>query len=277
MRPVPASEPGQSVHGLPHTGGLLIVNADDWGRDTVTTSRTLECVLAGAVSSVSAMVFMEDSERAAALARQHGVDAGLHLNLTMPFSGPQCSSRLCEHQQKIARCLRCHRLASVMYYPGLAASFEYVVAAQLEEFDRLYGAPVNRVDGHHHMHLCANVYFQKLLPAGIIVRRNFTFGPGEKGCMNRLYRRWQDRGLARRHRLADFFFSLVPLEPRSRLEAIIDLATGFDVEVETHPVRPDEFRFLMDGGLLRGNGKVAVARCYLLHSGDCAANMRAIA
>jgi len=48
--------------------GLLIINADDWGRDPENTGKILDCVLLGAVSSVSAMVFMEDSERAAAIA-----------------------------------------------------------------------------------------------------------------------------------------------------------------------------------------------------------------
>src|SRR5579863_9771612 len=57
---------------------VLIVNADDWGWDRETTDRTLNCFLEGSLSSVSAMVFMQDSERAARLARQHGIDAGLH-------------------------------------------------------------------------------------------------------------------------------------------------------------------------------------------------------
>ena len=199
------AEPSESDAMRP-SGATVIVNADDWGRDTVTTDRSLDCVLREVVSSVSAMVFMEDSERAALLAQQHGVDAGLHLNLTTPFSAPQCASRLMEHQQKVSRFLRSHRLAPVVYHPALAASFEYVVAAQLEEFERLYSVPTNRVDGHHHMHLCANVFFQKLLPADTIVRRNFSFGTGEKGRVNRFYRRWQDRRLALRHRMTDFFF-----------------------------------------------------------------------
>ncbi|MGH9342549.1 MAG: hypothetical protein ACRD19_02125, partial [Terriglobia bacterium] len=50
----------------------VIVNADDWGCDAFTTGRSLDCVLQGTVSSVSAMMFMEDSERAADLARSHG-------------------------------------------------------------------------------------------------------------------------------------------------------------------------------------------------------------
>src|SRR4029077_20103780 len=62
--------------------GVLIINADDWGRSQETTDRIAECVAHGAVSSVSAMVFMEDSERSAVIARERGIDAGLHLNFT---------------------------------------------------------------------------------------------------------------------------------------------------------------------------------------------------
>ena len=66
---------GSAIDGgeAPHAG-RLIVNADDWGRDPRTTGRILDCALRGAVSSVSAMVFMEDSERAATLARERGID-----------------------------------------------------------------------------------------------------------------------------------------------------------------------------------------------------------
>ena len=252
---------------MPQPGATIIVNADDWGRDANTTDRCLECVRGGVVSSVSAMVFMEDSERGAALAHEHGIDAGLHLNLTSAFTAPQSFSRLAREQGKLARFLRSSRLAPAIYHPGLAASFDYVVKAQLEEFERLYGAPAGRVDGHHHMHLCANVFFRKLLSAGTITRRNFSFEPGEKSFMNRLYRRWQDRGLARRHRLTDFFFYWKPVEPRSRLEKILNLATRFNVELETHPAAPEEYAFLLGGEFLRCAGQVGVARGYVLRSG----------
>jgi hypothetical protein len=241
----------------------IIVNADDWGSDIVTTARTLDCVLRGVVSSVSAMVFMEDSERAADLAQQHGIDAGLHLNLTTPLHAPKASSRLTEHQRKVSHFLTANRFAFMLYHPGLANSFEYVVKAQLEEFTRLYGAPAERVDGHHHMHLSTNVVLQKLLPENIIVRRNFTFGPGEKGYFNRLYRRRLDQRLARRHRMTDYFFDLRPLET-SRLARIMALSARCSVEVETHPIRQDEYRFLVDGEFMRCVGEGAVARGYLL-------------
>jgi hypothetical protein len=255
----------------------VIVNADDWGRDVATTDRSLDCALRGVISSVSAMVWMEDSERAAELALKHNIDAGLHLNFTLPFSSPQCPSRLIEHQGKLSRFLRSHRFAPALYHPGVAASFEYVVKAQQDEYERLYGAPAHRLDGHHHMHLCTNVILQKLLPAGTIVRRNLTFGRGEKGCFNRFYRRRQDQKLAMHHQLTDFFFDIRPLEPRSRLKEILELGLRCDVEVETHPIRNDEYKFLIDGELTRCAVGVTIARGYTLHSSNQSAAVRSIA
>lgn len=242
----------------------VILNADDWGRDAETTTRTLSCWQHEALSSVSAMVFMEDSSRAADLARQFGVDTGLHLNFTLRFTAQQSPAGLMEHQERIAHFLRAHRLAPILYNPLLTASFQYVVAAQLEEFERLYGHRPNRIDGHHHMHLCANVVSGNLLPSGIIVRRNLSFRAGEKGFANRTYRQWQDRKLSRRYRLTDFFFDLKPLDLVGRLEAIFALAHQSSVEIETHPVHDDEFEFLMGAEFKHRLGEITVARGYLL-------------
>jgi len=81
-----------------HTGALII-NADDWGLDRSTTDRILECANRRVISSASGMVFMEDSERAAGLAREHRIDIGLHLNLTEAFSARNASARLQEHHR----------------------------------------------------------------------------------------------------------------------------------------------------------------------------------
>lgn len=231
--------------------GVLIINADDWGRDRHNTERILECVRRKTVSSVSAMVFMEDSERAAALAREAGIDVGLHLNFTAPFSATNCPAQLLEKQRQLSNHLLRHRYAQVIFHPGLAGAFEYVVEAQLDEFRRLYGAAPERFDGHHHMHLCANVLYGKLLPAGTIVRRNFSFRPGEKSVINRLYRSFGDRMLARRHRCVDFFFALDSLETSGRLQRIFSLAHQYVVELETHPIDPREYEFLMGNEIFR--------------------------
>lgn len=239
--------------------GALIINADDWGRDQETTDRTLECSQAKALSSVSAMVFMEDSERAAVLSREHGVDAGLHLNLTSPFTDPRTPARLQERQQRLISFLRRNSFSRLVFHPGLKEEFAYVAAAQREEFERLYGQAPARVDGHHHMHLCTNVLAQGLLPEGAQVRRNFSFLPGEKSLINRLYRLGVDALLARRYAQTDYFFSLPPLAPPERLRRIFSLAKDFVVEVETHPINPEEHRFLAGGEVFRWLGDVPVA------------------
>jgi hypothetical protein len=257
--PGPAGEP---AHWSPEAppAGLLIINADDWGRDRETTDCTLECVLQGTVSSVSAMVFMADSERAAAIARERGIDVGLHLNFTTPFSVANPPAALMERQRELAERLLRHRLSQVLFYPRLMRSFQYVVSAQQDEFCRLYGALPARLDGHHHMHLCANVLLGRLLPHGTVIRRNFSFQLGEKSFGNRFYRKVVDRMLARRHRLTDFFFSLSPLEPPGRLERIFSLARRFVVEVETHPLDAEEYRFLAGGEIFRWAGDCPIAR-----------------
>jgi YdjC-like protein len=248
-------------------GGSLIVNADDWGRDRETTDRTLECILAGAVSSVSAMVFMEDSDRSAAIANERGIDAGLHLNFTTPFSGG-VPSRLAEHHERVARYLGRHRFAQTLFHPGLIRSFEYVVAAQCAEFTRVYGREPGRLDGHHHMHLCSNVLLGRLLPPGTVVRRNFSFRSKERSFGNRIYRRLVDRALARRHRLTDCFFSLTPLAPSDRLKRIFRLARSFVVELETHPVNPVEYSFLTNSGISSLDSNCHIASCFNVSVGE---------
>src|SRR5579863_1672536 len=240
----------------------LIVNADDWGRDVENTDRILECVSVGTVSSSSAMMFMADSERAAELARKHEVDCGLHLNFTTPFSDPGRPAQLALHQERIAAYLRGSRLAQAVYHPGLASSFKYVVVAQMEEYERVFGCTPGRIDGHHHMHLCANVMFGKLLPAGTSVRRNFSFRPGQKSGINRQYRKLIDRMLAKRHRLTDYFFSLPPMDPPGRLSEIFSIARRSIVELETHPVNPEEYKFLTSAEILRRADDLRIARSY---------------
>jgi len=244
------------------SAGALIVNADDFGRDRDTTGRILDCFERSALSSTSAMVFMEDSERAAALALDRGIDIGLHLNLTERFSQIGAPERLREHHERIASSLRQHRLRQVLYDARLSKSFDYVVQAQIEEFTRIYHAEPQRIDGHHHMHLCANVLYANLLPEGTIVRRNFSFAASEKGFINRMYRRLVDTRLARRHRMADFLYSIVPIDVPGRLARIFNLARDFAVEVETHPARPSEYAFLASGDIFRVAPGIPVASHY---------------
>ena len=260
-----SSAPGGSSVGksstFPHAG-VLIINADDWGRDHETTQRIFECSLSWQHL----------------LCKCHGFHGGFGASRSAsPRIGNRCRppSELHDTFFSVERSgaanemsvqnwpLICEdtALAQVIYDPRLTGCFEYLVAAQVDEFHRLYGAVPKRLDGHHHMHLCANVLWGRLLPEGTVVRRNFSFRPGEKSLGNRLYRGLVDRMLARRHRLVDFLFSLAPLEPADRLQGIFSLARQHAVELETHPVDPEEYEFLGDE-VFRRIGDLPIASHY---------------
>ena len=224
---------------------MLIVNADDWGRSRAETDAILQCHLRGRITSVSAMVFMEDSERAAGLARENGIDVGLHLNFSQEFTGDTVSPALRNHHRNIIAFLTANKYAQLFYNPFLRTQFAYSCQAQLEEFARLFGATPTHIDGHHHMHLCANVLFSKLIPTGTVVRRNFSFWPGEKTLVNRAYRSAADRWLARRYRLTDYFFDLTQCMQGNKLDRVAALARSEEVELMTHPISPGERAYLM--------------------------------
>lgn len=245
--------------------GILIINADDWGRDYKTTQAIFECLVRRTVSSVSAMVFMEDSERAAEVAEERGIDAGLHLNLTSAFTGQQVTGSVAHHLERVARHLRWHRFAAAGFYPWLYRSIEYVARAQQDEYQRLYGRAPQRIDGHHHMHLSSNILFSKILPKGTVVRRNFSFDSTEKSWINRAFRKTTDWFLIRSHETTDFFFSLAPTAPVERLSRIFELARRFVVEVETHPVQPEEFRLLQSASMQELTRGINMASRYQLN------------
>jgi predicted glycoside hydrolase/deacetylase ChbG (UPF0249 family) len=224
---------------------MLVINADDWGGCRAATDTSLTCYRQGRITSASAMTFMEDSERAADLAKGYYVDVGLHVNLTTQFTSKDVPARLRASQNRIARFLTRSKYALLLYNPRLRQAFQYVYQAQVDEFFRLYGAEPSHFDGHRHMHLCSNMLVDAVIPPGQKVRRSFSFWPGEKSIVNRAYRSLVDRRLARRYRLTDFFFSLLQCLKTERLTRVTELARVANVELMTHPAVVDEYAFLM--------------------------------
>src|SRR5262245_3718285 len=98
---------------------MLIVNADDLGRCAAATDRIIACFAANRVSAASAMVFMQDSERAAALAKASGLDVGLHINFTENFTGPNVPQQLRREHERTGRFLRRSNYALLLYNPFL--------------------------------------------------------------------------------------------------------------------------------------------------------------
>jgi len=226
---------------------VLIINADDLGRDRAASDACLIGRERRVVTSASLMVFMADSVRAAELSRSALLETGLHINLTQPYDGPGVPAAVRESQESVVRYLRLGKWPQVVYHPLLKSAFASTFAWQLEEYRRLLGREPAHYDGHNHMHLSMNMIVGGLIPRGSRVRRSFTFRRGEKSALNRCYRRRIDAWLIGRYATTDAFFSLDPVGDRPRLRRIVDLARTADVELMVHPWRDDQFALLMSG------------------------------
>lgn len=227
---------------------MLIITADDYGKTRQATDNILKCLSRRRITSASAMVYMEDSERAGALTFGTNLEVGLHLNFTLPFNAPNAPLKLRERHNLVLSYLGKQRLSQVIYNPFLTGSFNYVFLSQQEEFVRLYGRFPDYYNGHHHMHLCANVLASKMLPNGARVRKAFTLDPGEKSLFNRFYRFILDICVHKRFISTDYFFSIAPVRNYERLRNIVNLAVNKTVEIEVHPENHEETEFLISDG-----------------------------
>jgi chitin disaccharide deacetylase len=223
---------------------MLMINADDLGRTKEITDRIINCYRKTRIHAASMMIFMADSERATELAIQNGLPVGLHLNLTLNYTGDKVKSQLRDRHDRVVSYLNARKINQLIYNPMLRSAFEYVFKSQWDEFCRLYGEVPKRLDGHHHMHLCMNMIFSGLYPKGIKIRRNFTFHSGEKNAFNRLYRYLLDRWLTSRFQCTDSFFSVAPVD-QERLKRLVLLSRSSDMELMVHPGVHEEYEFLL--------------------------------
>jgi hypothetical protein len=239
---------------------VLIVNADDWGRSSGETEAALACFLQGRVTSVSAMTFMPDSERAARMALEHRVPVGLHLNFTQPFTEGRVDNSVLREHRRVVRFLALLPRPVPELSPLFLRSFRLLFRVQLEEFTRLYSKAPTHFDGHHHMHLCLSMLLAEPIPRGQKLRRSFSFAAGEKSVANRFYRRALHRWVQGRYRTTDYFFALSQRMAEQEFTRVADLARSTNVELMTHPAVPAERSFLLDGeferkvaGVIRGS------------------------
>lgn len=224
---------------------MLIVTADDFGKTIISTDRILECYRRKRISCTSAMVFMDDSTRAASLAIETNLEVGLHLNFSQTFTFDGLSPKLCTHHEKVKAYLNKKKLFQAIYNPFLNKSFYYLFQAQKDEFQRIYSRSPSFYNGHHHMHLCANVLISQLIPKGSRLRTTFTFKLGEKKFLNILCRQLLKSYISRNFISTNCFFSIDPVQDHERLIKIIDCAAQKDVEIEVHPENSEQFWFLL--------------------------------
>jgi predicted glycoside hydrolase/deacetylase ChbG (UPF0249 family) len=217
----------------------LIVNADDLGWNREATDRTIEAFRAGRITSSTAMVYMEDSDRAAALAKEVELPVGLHLNLTDPYTAGdlpddlrQRHSGVCEHFSG-----RGFRLRSWLFDPRIQAEVEAAVADQLRRFEDLYGRPPTHVDGHNHVHSCPNVALASPLRAVDKMRNALWSWPGTRSSMG-LVRAVRRAATYRRKLTTRYFFDVWELfRDRDEVPMAERLAPALEtsVEVMAHP------------------------------------------
>lgn len=238
---------------------FVIINADDFGRASRFTDASLSCFQADRISSVSAMVFMEDSIRAAEIAKENEIDVGLHLNLDVPFTGEKIDSRLLSSHKSLARFLSYNKYALLVYNPFLIRQFRFVFNAQYQEFKRLYGKEPTHIDGHHHLHLCTNMIVGKVFPRRCKIRRNFTFiVPKERTFFNLFYRQILDLFLCRGHITTDYLFGLPYIIKPNMLERIAEISKTKTIEIMTHPIYEEDFSFLMSNRFSETLGKLRI-------------------
>jgi len=224
---------------------MLIINADDWGKDEKTTDNICICYKNARISSTTAMMFMEDSERAAKLALENNFDVGLHLNFTELFTSKDVDNKLLEYQRILINFFTSCKYARILYNPIIKKQLEYSFRAQYDEFLKLYAKPPTHIDGHHHIHLCSNLMFAAIIPSGTKIRRNFSFSKGEKGIVTRTYRGLIDRIIESRFLSTDFFYKLDRHVKKSEILEKLSHASDSCVEFMVHPGLPEEYAFIM--------------------------------
>lgn len=225
---------------MAHVGGLLIVNADDWGLNRTTTDAGVRCAEAGRITSATAMVYMEDSDRAATLAKSAGLPVGLHLNLSDEFTDERTptdvrarQARLIPYFQPTSR----RRLMRCVYDPRIRADAEQCIADQLVRFEELYGTPPTHIDGHQHVHLCPNVLFARTLPKATKMRSGLERFERERSPLGAI-RRLRRRLISMRFSSTDYLFDISEVDPRTggtEPPTKLRLADSASVEVMAHP------------------------------------------
>ncbi len=225
---------------------MLIVNADDFGLRPAATDAILDVYRAGRITSATAMVHMEDSARAASLAREYGLPLGLHLNLTFPYADSKAPHTARERQSRLVRYFS-RPTARIAYDPRIRRLVSDCVQDQLESFASDYASIPTHVDGHEHIHVCPTVALCPALSSVTRVRLAHTYVRGERPALNRLIRAAQNALLRRRFHTTAGFLPLGDVHPDLGGDGLerLALAARASLEVMTHPPRPAERRALL--------------------------------
>jgi predicted glycoside hydrolase/deacetylase ChbG (UPF0249 family) len=229
---------------------MLIVNADDWGYDLATTDAIVAAHSEGRITSATAMVHMQDSERAARLAGASSIPIGLHLNLMERYTATTVREDARARQERVVSRYRTGMLSRWLPSRELFSLTRRCVEEQFDDFAALYGATPTHVDGHQHGHMSTAALWALLRRGVPTIRRSFTFRPSDKSVLNRALRFALNSCLSLRFRSTDRFYSIRDLHPQlggHGLDKALAEAQHLDVEIMVHPGIRDEYEILMAG------------------------------
>jgi chitin disaccharide deacetylase len=228
---------------------ILIVNADDYGWNSEATDKTLDAFAATRITSATALVYMEDSDRAAELALEAKLPVGLHLNLTDPFTDPSANATQRARQLLVCKLFAAwrFRLRSWTFDPRIRKQVEGAISDQLERFHELYGQPPTHLDGHNHVHVCPNVALAASLASIEKMRDGLSTWPSIRtamGAARALRRALVSRRFLRTRYFLDIALLHRDFDPQERTERV-GRAGRASLEVMAHPGFPHEQRSLM--------------------------------
>lgn len=228
---------------------MLIINADDLGMNEQTTDGIIACCDKRLITSATAMVFMRDTARAAELASSRDIGIGLHLNFTTPFDGPPIDGDLYNHHRKLIGVFLSWRYWRYLYNPSIRESIHYCFHSQYDEFLRVFKKHPTHIDGHHHIHLAANVIFGSVLPEGGKIRKIRDLDC-RRSLLDSFCRGRMAGYLRSRFVTTDFLYSIEPMKD-DNLTKKISTARSKNVELMVHPGQDDNYSYMNTDGYFK--------------------------
>jgi predicted glycoside hydrolase/deacetylase ChbG (UPF0249 family) len=229
---------------------ILIVNADDLGAAVSATDAILTCHHERTITSATAMVYMEDSNRAAELAIGQHLPVGLHINLTSPYTERVVPQAVRERQARLIGAIGRSRAHKWVYDVRLRTEVDRCLRDQLDRFVELYGRQPTHFDSHHHIHVCPNVFLSGALRSGERIRNTLIWSARQSHLILEA-RRARQRLLEQRLRSPAAIVCLDVLLrqhgplPDPVVESVLSALPAASAEVMAHPQDPAEFAFLM--------------------------------
>lgn len=236
----------------------LIVNADDFGKDSATTSAILEAFEKGYIDRTTLMANMDGASEAAKRAKELGLmdKVGLHLNITEGYpltEGIRSNPLICDSTGKFSAAFY-NRTKYRLYMDELTISqIQEEFDAQIKRYHEL-GFTLNHIDSHHHVHTNYPVYkaLKRLAKnyefSSVRLSRNLYKGGNPA---NKVYKALYNSGVKKLGKSStEYFGSYRDFEAyfgEKSDDAIKKFINGHSIEIMVHPMYTDGV--LTDSGI----------------------------